>query len=591
MNETTGMPTDASIITTYRCCMKCKMCHIWKYPTDINREIKPRELEKLPPLKFINITGGEPFVRRDIDEIVEVAFKKAPRVVISTAGYHADSILALAEKFPKIGIRVSIEGLSTINDYLRGRDSGFDRGLKTLLGLRKMGIKDIGFGITVSDNNSSDMLDLYELSKNLKMEFATASFHNSYYFHKQDNKILNEDEVINNFYELTDRLLTENHPKSWFRAFFNVGLINYIKGNKRLLPCEAGSVNFFIEPYGDVYPCNGLEEKYWKESMGNIRNYDTFEALWLSQQADKVRNLVRTCPKNCWMVGTAAPVMKKYIKHPLAWVVKQKAKSLMGIKIDRTRLPDQFNVGQYPLQGDLRGGSTGVVAAIDEGFTGEVDNRLMTHVLSNTMLTENVFLFEVQRNGFQYKAGQNVSIGPSLEYHKSRDYTFYSAPSEDTMKFLIREVGHGEISATLKHLKPGDKVDIVGPYGEFELQNPTEKTQKHIFIASGVGIGPFRSFITQHPDIDYMLLHGIRYAHEQAMAKGIDPNHYISCVTADDGGNFQGRVTKYLKTMVIRSETYCYICGNPHMLRSVYDLLVEKGVSRDYILTEPYYAY
>ena len=590
MSELAGMPTDASIITTYRCCMKCKMCNIWKYPTDINREIKPRELEKLPQLKFINITGGEPFVRRDIDEIVEVSFKKAPRVVISTAGYQVDNILALAEKFPKIGIRVSIEGLSTINDYLRGRDSGFDRGMKTLLGLRKMGIKDIGFGITVSDNNSSDMLELYELSKNLKMEFATASFHNSFYFHKQDNKILNEDVVINNFYELTDRLLSEKHPKSWFRAFFNIGLINYIKANKRLLPCEAGTVNFFIEPYGGVYPCNGLEEKYWKKSMGNIRDYDTFEALWFSEQADKVRNLVKTCPKNCWMVGTAAPVMKKYIKHPLTWVLKQKSKSLMGMKIDRNSLPEQFDVGQDPLQGDLRG-TTGEIAPIDEGFTGEVDNRLMTHILSNTKLTENVFLLEVQRDGFAYRAGQNVSIGPNLEYHKSRDYTFYSAPSEKTMKFLIREVGHGQISPALKYLKPGDKVDIVGPYGEFAIQNPTDKSQKHIFIASGVGIGPFRSFITQYPDIDYKLLHGIRHLHEQVMAKEVDNEHYISCVTADSGGKFHGRVTGYLKNMKIFPGTYCYICGNPHMLRSVYELLVEKGIAKDHILTEPYYAY
>ena len=356
MIEQIKMPTDVSIITTYRCCMKCKMCNIWKHPTDINKEIKPRELEKLPQLKFINITGGEPFVRRDIEEIVEVAYKKASRVVISTAGYHVNKVLSLAEKFPQIGIRVSIEGLSTINDYLRGRDGGFDRGMRTLLGLREMGVKDIGFGITVSDNNSSDMLTLYELSQNLKMEFATASFHNSYYFHKEDNKIKNEDEVINNFYELADRLLASHHPKKWFRAFFNIGLINYIKGNKRLLPCEAGSVNFFITPYGKVYPCNGLEEKFWKESMGNIRDFDTFEELWFSEQADKIRNLVATCPKNCWMVGTAAPVMKKYIKYPLMWVLKNKVNSLSGKKIDRDTLPEQFDVGQSSLQGDLRGG-------------------------------------------------------------------------------------------------------------------------------------------------------------------------------------------------------------------------------------------
>jgi radical SAM protein with 4Fe4S-binding SPASM domain len=120
-----------------------------------------------------------------------------------------------------------------------------------------------------------------------------------------------------------------------------------------MLPCEAGTANFFIEPYGDVYPCNGLEDRYWKESMGNIRNVRSFDELWFSEQANKVRDLVRTCPKNCWMVGTAAPVMKKYIKHPTAWVVKNKIKSLMGKPICIDHVP-HFDVGQDPLQGNLR---------------------------------------------------------------------------------------------------------------------------------------------------------------------------------------------------------------------------------------------
>jgi len=391
------------------------MCHIWKNPSEIAMEIKAKELEILPKLKFINITGGEPFVRRDIDEIVEVSFKKAPRVVISTAGYHVDEILALAEKFPKISIRVSIEGLSTINDHLRGRDGGFDRGLRTLLGLKEMGVKDIGFAITVSHKNSFDMLQLYSLAKNLKMEFATATFHNSYYFHKEDNTIEEQDPVINHFYDLIDRLLDGNNPKDWFRAFFNLGLINYVKGNKRLLPCEAGTVNFFIEPYGDVYPCNGLEERYWKEGMGNIRDVNSFKALWYSEQAQRVRDLVRDCPKNCWMVGTASPVMKKYLKHPLTWVLKNKVLSLFGKKVDRTCLPSQYDVGQSRLQGDLRS-TKELPLEQKEPYPLKENIKLMTRVITNELLAEDAFFLRVERSGFQFVPGQSVSIGPHLRY-------------------------------------------------------------------------------------------------------------------------------------------------------------------------------
>lgn len=357
--EVAAYPTDVSIITTYRCQMRCKMCDIWENPSDSKREIQAKELEILPKFKFVNITGGEPFVRRDLQDIVEVMYKKSDRIVISTSGWHTDRIIKMAERFPNIGIRISIEGLSQKNDDLRGREGTFDRALRVLLTLKEMGIKDIGYGCTVSNKNSEDMLWLYKLSRELGMEFATATFHNSYYFHKDDNEVTNKDEVIGNFHKLIEELLKDNSPKSWYRAFFNLGLINYIRGKPRMLPCEAGTANFFIEPYGDVYPCNGLEERYWKESMGNIRDVSSFEELWFSEQAQKVRGLVRTCPKNCWMVGTAAPVMKKYIKHPTSWVVKNKIKSMLGKPICIDEVP-HFDVGQDPLQGNLRGGAVPV---------------------------------------------------------------------------------------------------------------------------------------------------------------------------------------------------------------------------------------
>jgi Fe-coproporphyrin III synthase len=586
------LPTDVSIITTYRCCMKCKMCNIWRYPTEIKREIRPEELEILPQLQFVNVTGGEPFVRRDLDEIVEVCFRKAPRVVISTSGYQVDEILKLAEKFPKIGIRVSIEGLSTINDYLRGRDSGFDRGLKTLLGLKRMGVKDIGFGITVSNNNSADMLELYELSKNLKMEFATAAYHNSYYFHKDDNVITNQEEVISNFYELIDRLLTENTPKSWFRAFFNLGLINYVRGRRRLLPCEAGTVNFFIEPYGDVYPCNGLEERYWKESFGNIRNANSFEDVWYGPQADKVRALVRTCPKNCWMVGTAAPVMKKYIRHPAAWVVKHKLKSLLGKPIDRSCLPQPFEVGQDPLQGDLRETRPDAAGQFDnysDSTDTDAEIRATVEFVSVTPLVGDVFLLRTTRNGFSFVPGQNVSLGRHLVYHQSKDFSIASGANDDFLEFMIKENKTGTITPMLRKLAPGTSLDVTGPYGEFFCRR--DQKGRHVFLATGIGISPFRSFLRSFPVENYLLVHGVRTVADLKLAEGLVSDRYVGCVSREDGGNFCGRLTDYLKDMALLDDDLYYLCGNPVAVQDVENLLQSRGVAPSQVVKEFYYAY
>ena len=312
---------------TYRCNAKCAMCHIWKHPTKKEEEITIEDIEKLPNMEFTNITGGEPFVREDIEEIVKVIRKKSKRIVISTNGFFIDRIIKLAAKYRDVGIRISIEGLPKANDELRGIKDGFDRGLRTLLELYRMDLKDIGFGITVSDTNAKDMMELYELSKALNLEFATAAVHNTYYFHKFDNKITRQDVLNREFDKLIKDLLRSKRIKNWYRAYFNFGLKNYINGGKRLLHCEAGTELFYMDPFGEVRPCNGMEV-----SMGNIKD-NSFEKIWNGEKAKKIRNHVAICDKNCWMIGSVSPVMKKYLWKPTIWVLKNKLRNSLGLEI------------------------------------------------------------------------------------------------------------------------------------------------------------------------------------------------------------------------------------------------------------------
>ncbi len=309
----------ASIITTYRCNAKCVMCDVWKYPTRRSEEIQPEELKSLPDdMEMVNVTGGEPFLREDLEAIITTLKPKSRRVVISTNGYFVDRILKLAKKHPWIGIRISTEGLPKANDEIRGMADGFDHSIRALAELRNMGVKDIGFGITISDRNIKDLMELYHLSKMMGMEFATAAVHNSFYFHKMNNGLANPQAAIDELQKLIKELLESNHIKDWFRAYFNHGLINYIKGQPRLLPCEMGHDSFFLDPYGEVFPCNVMEE-----SMGNFRE-QSFEDVWYSERAEEVRDKVRKCPRNCWMVGSVSQQMKKYIAKPASWVLDKK---------------------------------------------------------------------------------------------------------------------------------------------------------------------------------------------------------------------------------------------------------------------------
>jgi MoaA/NifB/PqqE/SkfB family radical SAM enzyme len=152
------------------------------------------------------------------------------------------------------------------------------------------------------------------------LEFATAAIHNSFYFHKFDNNFQNPEVAIEELKKLIDELLKSRKIKDWFRAYFNYGLINYIKGRPRLLPCEMGHDSFFLDPTGEIFPCNVMEE-----SMGNLKE-KPFDEIWNSDKAKEIREKVKNCSNNCWMMGSVGQQMKKYVWIPLKWIIKNKFK-------------------------------------------------------------------------------------------------------------------------------------------------------------------------------------------------------------------------------------------------------------------------
>ena len=131
------------------------------------------------------------------------------------------------------------KGLQDYFKEIRGLQNGYQRGYGTLKKLREMGMKDVGFGMTVQDKNAPDLVPLYKISDEMGMEFATASLHNSFYFVEAKNIIHDRPMVAKNFENLVNELLRSNSPKKWFRAYFNHGLINYIYAQMSLLPDAA----------------------------------------------------------------------------------------------------------------------------------------------------------------------------------------------------------------------------------------------------------------------------------------------------------------------------------------------------------------
>jgi ferredoxin/flavodoxin---NADP+ reductase len=208
-------------------------------------------------------------------------------------------------------------------------------------------------------------------------------------------------------------------------------------------------------------------------------------------------------------------------------------------------------------------------------------------VLEVKHLSKHTFRLRVERNDMPFVAGQCVNIGlPKAGVN--REYSSYSGEADPELSFLIRGVDDGQVSSRLQALKPGDAVEIDGAYGLFTIPNPNDK-KSYVFIGTGTGIAPFHCFVKSYPQIDYLILHGTRLAEENYDAAHYGPDRYIQCVSAEEGGNFHGRVTDYLRKHPLGTDKTYYLCGNRNMINEIYDILREQGVSGTQIITEVFF--
>jgi ferredoxin/flavodoxin---NADP+ reductase len=214
--------------------------------------------------------------------------------------------------------------------------------------------------------------------------------------------------------------------------------------------------------------------------------------------------------------------------------------------------------------------------------------KKVSTVIEIRNLTESSYVLKFERMGLEFKPGQYIVVGLPGSREK-REYSIYSSAIAPFLEILIKEVDHGDVSKKLKRLKPGDPIEIEGPFGYFVLEGHKISNNDYLFIASGTGISPFHSFVTSYPQLQYKLLHGIRILDEAYEKQDYEKSQQVLCTSRENTGNFHGRVTDYLKKYPVNPQTLCYLCGNSEMVDDAYKILESQGVPPAHLHAEIYF--
>ncbi|MHB1325371.1 MAG: radical SAM protein [Thermoleophilia bacterium] len=326
-----SLPYDAVIAVTYRCNARCLMCNIWQ--TEDSEDLDAAVLARLPDsLRYINISGGEPFLRRDLPKLAGAIVKACPKaqLIISTNGLVSarrvrEDMARIRELSPGAGIAVSIDGLGATHDRVRGIKGAFDRAMELIEGLKADGMTNLRIAFTIVDENVKDYYEVYQLSRRLGIEFTSAVAQGSeHYFQGTGMRPAAEADIRRQLEKVAAGELASFAPKRWARAYFNRGLYSFAGGGGRPLSCKAADDFFFLSPAGTIYACNVMDLP-----LGNLRD-STFAEIWNSTAAVEARAGVAACQMGCWMVCTARSSMKHNPAKVAGWIAAGKLKTHLG---------------------------------------------------------------------------------------------------------------------------------------------------------------------------------------------------------------------------------------------------------------------
>ncbi len=353
-----AFPLYLVFFLTERCNADCKHCLLGGIKPGKD-ELSLEEIEKISSkmddFLFLLPTGGEPFLRRDLAEIVRIFHRNnnVCNVGIPTNGgltkRVVETVTDILDTCPGLDLMVdvSVDGIGKDHDEIRRVPGLFEKAMTTFRELKKIEAKYPRFTAaietTVSSYNDSKLREMYEyftenteadtiftlLCRGKPLEPA-AKFFNIDNYEKYARAMEKG---------IKERMLA-GYRRFPFSDVINAKRIirhqviaRVIRENRMILPCLGGSLGGAIFADGEVLPC----ELHGDLKLGNLRDHDyDFKKIWFSEKADRARDVIRDtkcfCTYECFLTlnilfnpRVYPRILKEYLAIKLAKLKRRKA--------------------------------------------------------------------------------------------------------------------------------------------------------------------------------------------------------------------------------------------------------------------------
>lgn len=312
---------------------------------------------------YINVTGGEPFIRKDFFQLLEKIHEN--RDIITGFGIMTNGSLInkkIARRLKELQVRmvqVSLEGMKETNDKIRGKGS-FEKIVKAAKILVEEGIYTV-ISFTSTKTNYKDFPKVVELGKEIGVNVVWTDRLVPCGYGKQLRKDMLEPLEVKEFYESIHRIskkLMEERSKTHVptsRSLYFLATEDMI----RPYVCHAAETITVVMPNGDVLACRRMPIV-----VGNLMKQSFFEIwysneiLWKLRDRNEINSLCKKCEYFERCMGGARCITYGYCGDPFApdpqcWKAFEKLPSPEELRLCKSESSEKFSPrfkAIYPTQ-------------------------------------------------------------------------------------------------------------------------------------------------------------------------------------------------------------------------------------------------
>jgi MoaA/NifB/PqqE/SkfB family radical SAM enzyme len=292
------------------CNMKCEHCFYW---TSLNQrdDLTVEELvalsESLGPLENLNLSGGEPFLRKEFSEICRqfIRHNGVKQIYCPTNGWYTDkTVKAVSETLKEPGLQLlaiefSLDGMPAFHDKFRVAEGSFDKAMQTYDALEKLQRHDPRLRLhAISTATDVNVAEIRELTTYLFDRCPQMDHHNLAIIRgDRKNKALGTPDLAgySELYRYMRRLWQpreEGRYGSVVEPMLQWAKMRTLRESTQVVPCSAGVLTAVVNANGDVSACE------LHEPMGNVRR-NTFPEIWNSPKAEAMRSSIAAKACHC----------------------------------------------------------------------------------------------------------------------------------------------------------------------------------------------------------------------------------------------------------------------------------------------------